>query len=82
LNTAIWFATPTLPYLPRPLSVSSGRSSTDEYDFEYRHNSVGFRDGEHAQEKADGVFRILGLGDSFTYGVAAKLEETYLYLLE
>ena len=59
-----------------------GRNATDEFDYSYRHNSVGFRDVEHALSKPDGVFRILGLGDSFTYGAGAAFEETYLYRLE
>jgi hypothetical protein len=37
---------------------------------------------EHTIEKPDGVFRILGLGDSFTYGQGASFEDTYLYRIE
>jgi GDSL-like lipase/acylhydrolase family protein len=73
---------PYLPYIPQALSAFSGRSSSDEYDYENRHNSLGFRDIEHAHERNDDVFRILGLGDSFTYGVGAKFEDTYLFQLE
>ncbi len=35
-----------------------------------------------ALPKPDGVFRILGLGDSFTYGVGAGYRDTYLRRLE
>ena len=75
-------ADPYLPYKPRPLSTLAGRSASDEFDFEYSHNSLGFRDVEHAPAKSDGVFRILALGDSFTYGVGAPFEQTYLSVLE
>jgi hypothetical protein len=39
-------------------------------------------DREIAYEKPPGVIRIIGLGDSFTLGYEAKLEDTFLYLLE
>lgn len=70
-----------LPYKPRPFSIISGRSE-GEFDYEYKHNSLGFRDIEHTIKKPEGIYRILGLGDSFTYGVGVKFEETYLYKLE
>ena len=73
---------PLLPYRTAPDQVFAGRSATDEYDFHYRHNSRGFRDVEHDLEKSDGVFRILGLGDSYTYGAGAPFEQTYLRRLE
>lgn len=74
-----WMETaPGIPYGPRPNSVVSGRSRTDEYDYHHQHNNVGFRDVEHRLIKPEGTFRILGLGDSFTAGWGAAYEETYL----
>ena len=73
---------PYLAFRKEPNVVRRGTSRSKEYDFEYRHNSEGFRDREHPIEKADGVFRILALGDSFTWGVGAAFEETYLARLE
>jgi len=71
---------PYLPYRPAPFSVEHGL--TDGIEHEYRHNSFGLRDAEHSLEKGAGVFRILGIGDSFTYGAGASLEDTYLSRLE
>ena len=71
-----------LPYKRKPFSRSRGRNVTNEFDYDYRHNSLGFRDVEHAIVKKEGTFRILGLGDSFTYGVGVPFEESYLYRLE
>lgn len=84
ITNPVWNFTsdPYLPYKPRPFSVISGRSHSNEYDAEYKHNSLGLRDTEHTIAKPDGTFRILGLGDSFTYGQGVNFEETYLYRLE
>ncbi|MGO9568225.1 MAG: alginate O-acetyltransferase AlgX-related protein [Desulfomonilaceae bacterium] len=44
-----------------------GKPLADDYDF--RLNSRGFKDVERKKEKEPGVYRILGLGDSFAFGV-------------
>lgn len=71
---------PFIFYRPKPYSILSGK--TDEYEFEFKINSMGFRDVEHSWEKPKNTYRILALGDSFTYGIGVKFEETFLYLLE
>ncbi len=45
-------------------------------------NSLGLRGPEVAQEKTPGTFRILGIGDSFTYGAGVRDEDTFLRRLE
>lgn len=40
-------------------------------------NSAGMRDGEHAVAKADGVFRVLVLGDSFMEALQVPFEESF-----
>ena len=45
-------------------------------------NSQGFRDREHKWEKEPGTFRIIGVGDSFTFGWGIAQEETFLRRLE
>ncbi|MDP6674825.1 MAG: SGNH/GDSL hydrolase family protein [Gammaproteobacteria bacterium] len=73
---------PYLPFMPRPNSKISGRSKYDEFDYHVEINSVGLRDFERPYEKPAGVYRILGLGDSTTYGGAAFFEDSYLRLVE
>jgi lysophospholipase L1-like esterase len=79
---AMFVADPVLPHRPRPGSVVEGRSLTGEFDFRYAHNSLGWRGPEPAPRKPPGSFRILGLGDSFTYGAGVDVAETYLARLE
>ena len=45
-------------------------------------NSKGLRDVEHTYKKSNGVFRILGLGDSFTFGLGVEFNESCLSVLE
>jgi len=56
-----------------------GRPLADDYDF--RLNSRGFKDVERKQEKDPGVYRILGLGDSFAFGVVPH-KFNFMTLLE
>lgn len=71
-----------LPYKAKPLVNKYLEGWGKEYRFLSKHNSVGLRDVEHSLEKPGAVFRIIGLGDSFAYGVGASFEDTYLYKLE
>lgn len=47
-----------------------------------RANSRGWRDRQRALEKADGVYRILAMGDSNTFGFIVPAEKTYTRILE
>jgi lysophospholipase L1-like esterase len=73
---------PHLPHKPRPLSHVTGRSVSNEFDIDYRHNSLGLRDIDRPRRKPPGACRIVALGDSFTYGAGVPFEETYLARLE
>lgn len=49
---------------------------------EYTINSLGMRGPEVSTDKPAGTFRILGLGDSFTFGIGVRDEHTCLRRLE
>lgn len=58
----------------------SGVKGLDSYNVKI--NSDGFRGREYSVDKPNNTFRVVVLGDSFTFGWGVNLEETYCYLLE
>ncbi len=61
---------------------SSGISNRTGTTIEYRINSKGLRDDETSYEKPKGVFRIVLLGDSHTFGFGVPIEKHFSTLLE
>ncbi len=59
-----------------------GRYKTNEFDTDYRINSLGLRDREFSMRKPAGTFRILMVGDSFTEGDGVYSNETFSKKLE
>ena len=57
-----------------------GTYSQPEFTISVNTNSQGLRDVEHVSDNGD--FRILALGDSFTFGVGVELKDLYLSRLE
>ncbi|HOQ31258.1 MAG TPA: SGNH/GDSL hydrolase family protein [Candidatus Hydrogenedens sp.] len=53
-------------------------------DFKYvvETNSLGIRDREIQRPKSAGTYRIIAVGDSYTYGWGVNIEETWLRRLE
>jgi len=51
-------------------------------DRQIKINSHGLRDREHSWIKPTGVRRLLGIGDSFTFGYNVDVEDCYLKQLE
>jgi hypothetical protein len=45
-------------------------------------NQQGLRGPEVSQAKPPGTFRVLGLGDSFTFGTGVREQDTFLRRLE
>jgi SGNH hydrolase-like domain, acetyltransferase AlgX len=69
-------------YLPYRLRRGyRGRLATDEFDTIIRINSRGYRGDEFAPG-ADDAFRILVIGDSFTFGWGVEDTETYASRLQ
>ena len=57
--------------------------TTPDYRVNIRTNSMGIRaDQEFTCDKPEGVFRIIVLGDSFTFGYGVEVEQTYGAALE
>lgn len=54
----------------------------DEGCVEYRMNSLGFRDEEFAREKPAGEWRVLALGDSFTFGLGVQQPDLWTEVLQ
>lgn len=52
------------------------------FGHQFTTNSYGFREREFLPEKPEGVFRILVLGDSLTFGVGIDNDHRYTNLLE
>lgn len=48
----------------------------------YRINALGFRGPETSWEKPRGHLRVVGLGDSFTFGAGVRAHDTFLAVLE
>lgn len=69
-----------LPWKMRANRARRGR--TDEFDVRYAHNALGFRGGDRPFEKPPGTFRIVGIGDSFTYGIGVDGHATFLARIE
>lgn len=66
-----------------PLWGHIPNSSSDSYTgVPVRINALGLRDHEIALPKPPGVFRIVALGDSVTFGFGVRLEDTYVKRLE
>ena len=66
-----------LPYVGKPNKVFIGTNPTNEFNYHYKHNSLGFRDHEHNLTN-DSTIIILGLGDSFLYGAGVSMDSSII----
>jgi lysophospholipase L1-like esterase len=72
---------PDLPWLFELRPGAEGRISDKGAAF-YRINADGFRDALYARPKPQGVFRVLVLGDSVSFGYGVEEAEAYPQVLE
>ena len=80
---------PGVPYLLKPNArvphefASDSRGYFDEDGtITYRMNALGWRSPAFELEKPDGSFRIVALGDSFTFGAGVRDEDLFLTHLQ
>ena len=64
------------------IPFAHGISSKTGYPIEYVINSKGLRDDETSYEKPEGRFRIVLLGDSFSFGFGVPIQKHFSSLLE
>lgn len=61
---------------------ASARHRSDEFDVAVEINALGLRDRPRTAEPAPGVFRVLAVGDSFTFGFGVTGDEAFPALLD
>lgn len=64
------------------IAGAEGTFSRPEFTHHVRINGAGWRDRERALDKPSGLFRIVVLGDSYTWGHGVEDEEIFTRLLE
>lgn len=62
-------------------SYNRFRGKPNAPDFDFHLNSKGFKDVEFNVKKDDGTYRVVGLGDSFAFGIV-PYQHDYLTVLE
>ena len=80
--SGIYLQTPRGPRLPKNADLVVKNHYLSERDIHIRTNAHGFRDEEIGVPKPKGVYRILALGDSITFGDALERSETWVERLE
>jgi hypothetical protein len=72
---------PELGYIPVP-GQQGERRSPGVFAFRYSNNSLGWRGRREYRETKPTEYRVLFLGDSFTYGIGVNDDQTYAAQVE
>jgi len=72
---------PELGYIPVPYQQGE-RRFPGVFAFRYSNNSLGWRGRREYQEKKTTDYRVLFLGDSYTYGLGVDDDQTFAALVE
>ncbi len=67
---------------PRLRPYARVTAKTSEFQVDYAINSKGWRDREYSYERVPGKFRVLALGDSFTFGEGVRYGERFVDIPE
>lgn len=82
LSLRLFAESKILPYELIPNSKTRHIGHTFEFDYQITTNSLGLRGNEINKNKEPGVYRILMLGDSTTFGWGVKDDESFPALTE
>jgi hypothetical protein len=63
-------------------SFQEGRFGTQDFDVQVKINGQGLRDRAYSYQRKDGVFRIIVLGDSFTWGFGVEHHDIFTEIME
>jgi len=77
-----YVADPVLPYRLRPDAAGVAELARDGARIPFQHNGRGFQDRDRRPGPLPGTWRIVALGDSFTYGAGAPPQEGWPAQLE
>ncbi|MHA2231883.1 MAG: SGNH/GDSL hydrolase family protein [Candidatus Hodarchaeales archaeon] len=75
-----WHFDPLLGWKHKPFQ--EGRFRTQDFDVQVKINAQGLRDRPYSYQRKDGVFRIIALGDSFTWGFGVEQDEIFTEIME
>jgi hypothetical protein len=81
-NISCYVKDPVLGHRSKANCEYTEKEPEGDHPVKYRFNDCGFRDENTCSKKQASTFRIVGIGDSFTFGAMLSYEDTYLAITE